>query len=173
MTSVLGPAHKSYRKASTVVRRAPLLAGLAAILVFAGMLWGRSKETRKFTYVGGNQTLLRDCAGDLQLKNDALTFRCPDGSETIPYASIEMMEYRPSLSPKIRKMAPHWAVVPSVAMPIMPKKHNRFFAVVYTDGGVRNGMVLEVSPQTMQPYVAEIELKSNKRVEVYSHEEYY
>lgn len=159
---------------------AAAFSALAVILAFAGVLNARAKETRKFKYVGGMQMLLRDCAGDLELKNDSLTFRCGGTSESIPYSSIELMQYRPTLSSKIRKLAIHWEVVPSVAMPTLPKKRNRFFAVIYSEPAspsasarIVKGMVLEVSPETMQPYVAEIELKSNKRVEVYNHEEYY
>jgi hypothetical protein len=160
---------------------ARLLTAGALILAFAGVISARSnsKNNRRFTYVGGNQMLLRACVGDLELKNDVLTFRCPDGAETIPYASIQLMEYRPSLSQKVRKLAPHWEVIPSVAMPVLPKKRNRFFAVVYSEPAspsgnahILKGLVLAVTPDAMQPYIAEIELKSNKRVEVYTHEEY-
>jgi hypothetical protein len=153
---------------------------LAAILAFAGTLTSRSKETRKFKYAGGMQSLLRDCSGGLELKTDALTFRCPDGTETIPYTSIMFMQYRPSLSPKVRKLNIRWEVSPAAALPIVSKKRNRFFVVIYSKpalpsgrAGNPKGLVLEVAPETMQPYLAEIELKSGKRVEVFSHEDYY
>jgi hypothetical protein len=152
---------------------AHFLSALALIPAGAGILNARAKETRKFKYVGGMQMLLRDCHGDLELKNDALTFRCADGSETIPYSAIELMQYRPSLSPRVRKLRIKWEVSPTAALPTLPKKRNRFLAVIYTEAGSSKGLVLEVSPETMQPYVAEIELKSNKRVEVYNHEDYY
>ncbi len=146
---------------------------LVAILAFVGTLAPRSKQTRKFKYAGGMQSLLRDCSGDLELKTDALTFRCPDGTETVPYASIMFMQYRPSLSPKVRKLNIRWQVSPAAALPIISKKQNRFFVVIYSDTGNPKGLVLEVTPKIMQPYLAEIELKSGKRVEVYSHEDYY
>ena len=164
---------KQFAGTRTARKLPRIVSALVAVLALAGILAARNKETRKFVYVGGMQMLLRDCVGDLELKNDALTFRCHEGTETIPYASIELMQYRPRLSPKVHKLAIHWEVVPSAAMPVLPKKRNRFFAVVYSEAGIRKGLVLEASPETMQPYIAEIELKSNKRVEVYNHEEYY
>jgi hypothetical protein len=153
--------------------RISAVGALVAILASAGTLASRSKPNRRFKYVGGTESLLRDCSGDLELKNDALTFRCPGGTKTIPYASIEFMEYRPSPSAKVRKLGLQWEVPPPGAVPIISKKQNRFFAVIYSEAGNPQGLILEVSPNIMQPYIAEIELKSRKRVEVYSHEDYY
>jgi hypothetical protein len=180
MAEALQQGRQRFWRRRTVGVLAPILSGLAAILAFTGTVASKSKETRKFKYAGGMQLLLRDCRGGLELKNDALTFRCPDGTETVPYTSIEFMEYRPSLSSKVRKLNIRWEVSPAGGMPIIPKKRNRFFVVIYSEpalpsgrAGNPKGLVLEVPPETMQPYIAEIELKSGKRVEVYSHEDYY
>jgi len=173
----MAEAHGQGRRRFSRIRA---VGALAAILAFTGTLAPRSKVARKFKYAGGMQSLLRDCSGGLELKTEALTFRCPDGTETVSYASIMFMQYRPSLSPKVRKLNIRWEVSPAAAMPIISKKRNRFFVVIYSEpalpsgrAGNPKGLVLEVTPETMQPYLAEIELKSGKRVEVYSHEDYY
>jgi len=67
------------------------------------------------------------------------------------------------------KMNLAWKVKPT------PKhrRQNRYFTVLYNDAGSTRAIVFDVTPQVIQPYFAEIDLKSGKRVEVQSHEEYY
>lgn len=65
-----------------------------------------------------------------------------------------------------------WQVRPPSAMPLLGSKKNRYFVIVYGAHGAPAGLVLEVPPLTMRPYLAEIDLKAGKRVEVKEYEEY-
>ena len=101
-----------------------------------------------------------------------MTFRCPTGSVSMPFASISLMQYRPDISRKIRKMKIKWRVKPQIDAPILGGKKNRYFTIVYEEQGARRALVLDVPPDTMRPYLAEIDVKAEKRVEVKESEEY-
>jgi hypothetical protein len=151
--------------------RIPSLEIAVALLlaVVASSSYAREKPKRpQFRYVGGTEKLPEDCQGNLEVTSATLTFTCPQGSVTAPYASIILMQYRSDVSRKVRKMKFKWKVRP----PGGGGKHNRYFTVLYTHQGATKAIVLEASPQAMRPYLAEIDLRAGKRVEVQSHEEY-
>jgi len=127
-----------------------------------------------FKYIGGTTELPEHCKGKLELSSQDLIFECPHGSLAIPYDSIRLMEYRPNISRKVRRMKPRWKVKPDVISPLFGRKGNRYFTIVYTEpeSSVTNALVLEVSPDAMRPYLAEIDLRVGYRVEVESFEDY-
>ena len=151
-------------------------AALAATLIAAGLLWaGKNPKSSRFKYAGGTENLEQNCEGRLEVTQNEMTFRCSTGSIAVPYEAITLMEYRPNLSRKVQKLKPKpkWRVRPAIESPIVGKKRNRYFTIVYTDQGVNHVIVLDVSPDMMRPYLAEIDLKSGKRIEVMGFEEYY
>lgn len=144
---------------------------LSALLLSSAKVCGSNKKADEpqFKYAGGTETIREGCTGNVELTSETLTFRCPDGSLTAPYASISLLQYRNNVSRQVRKMKLHWKVRPAGG----GGKRNRYFTIVYEEGGTNHAIVLEVTPQKMQPYLAEIDLKAGKRVEVQSHDEYY
>jgi hypothetical protein len=132
-------------------------------------LSGRKHENTQFKYAGGTEQMQIGCEGNLELSSDAMTFRCASDSISAPYSSISLMQYRTDISRQVMKMNLGWKVKPK----LKHSKRNRYFTVLYHEGGSARAVVFDVTPQVMQPYFAEIDLKSGKRVEVQSHEEYY
>ncbi len=132
---------------------------------------GREKkpEEPQFKYVGGTEQIPQGCEGSLELTSEVLTFRCSGGSISAPYSSISLMQYRSNISRQVLKMKLGWKVKPTGRH----GSRNRYFTVLYNDGGSARAIVLDVAPQAMRPYLAEIDLKAGKRVEVQAHEEYY
>ena len=65
-------------------------------------------------------------------------------------------------------MKPQWKVKPQLFTPMFGGKGNRYFTIVYQvdDHGPTNTLVLEVSPDDMRPYLAEIDVKVGRRVDV-------
>ncbi len=98
-----------------------------------------------------------------------MVFRCPEGSITIPYHSILVMQYRAEVSPQVRRMGLAWRFAPRGH----GGNHNRYFTVVYRTARAQRAMILAVSPKAMRPYLAEIDLKVGRRVQVETHEHYY
>lgn len=146
-----------------------LVFALAALRIVASAVYGREQPKEpQFTYVAGTEKLPEACRGNLEVSLKALTFDCTGGSITVPYSSISLMQFRSDVSRKVRKIKLKWKVEP----PPGGGKRNRYFTVLYTEQGVTRAMVLEVSPQAMRPYLAEIDLKAGDRVEVESHEKY-
>lgn len=144
-----------------------------ALAISAGSGGSREEPSRpQFKYVGGTENVPESCEGNLELGPTVLTFRCSQGSATVPYEAIRLMQYRPDISRQVHKMKLKWKVKPELVSPIMGGKRNRYFTIVYGDQGKAHALVLDVSPQAMRPYLAEIDLKSGKRVEVKSFEEY-
>ena len=146
---------------------------LGAFLIFPAL--GRSKEegpSPQFTYKGGTEDLSRGCDGNLEINPLNLTFRCETGLIEIPYSAITSMQYRSDISKKVRKMKVNWKVDPPSKILPLPTKKNRFFTVIYRLSGSSRVMVLEVEPSAMRPYLAELDLRTDKRVEVQSWEEY-
>ena len=83
------------------------------------------------------------------------------------------MQYRSDVTKKVRKMKVRWKVDPPSGNIILPTpKRNRFFTVIYRLERAPHVMVLEVDPLAMRPYLAELELRTDKRVEVQSWEQY-
>ena len=145
--------------------------------LLAGIAWspayGRSHSQEKpkeaqFKYAGGTEDLPAGCGGRLELTGETLTFNCFQYSVAVPYSSINLMQYRPDVSKPIWKLKLKWKVRPEAG----GGKRNRYFTVRYTQGGATHVIVLEVLPEAMRPYLAEIDLKAGRRVEVKGYEHY-
>ncbi len=150
-----------------------IISALVGILLTASLALGRDKAPApSFKYVGGTEPVYKDCKGDLEVNAEDMMFRCKDGSITVPYSSITWMEYRSQVSKKVWKIKPKWTVRPETVNPLIGEKRNRYFTVIFVQDGQRRVMVLGVAPKAMRPYLAEIDLKSGKRVDVESFEEY-
>ncbi len=146
---------------------------LAPLLVLVTSALGREQpQGPAFKYVGGTEKLEPACEGKLEVTSTALVFNCPKGSIAAPYDSIFLMQYRPDVSRKVWKMKLKWKVRPLVESPLVGKKRNRYFTILYTEKGATHAMILDVSANAMRPYLAEIDLKAGKRVEVKGYEEY-
>jgi hypothetical protein len=143
---------------------------LAVVLLALGTLDLRGKKhvETQFRYAGGTEQMQKGCEGNLELGSQALTFRCAGGSINAPYSAISLMQYRSNISRQVLKMNLGWKVKPTVKH----SRQNRYFTVLYSEGGSARAIVFDVTPQVIQPYLAEIDLKSGKRVEVQSHEDY-
>lgn len=124
-----------------------------------------------FKYAGGTEDLPESCDGNLEINPEVLTFRCWVGKIDIPYSAISAMEYRSEVSKRVRKMKVKWKVRPAAVSTILAIKKNRFFTVVYRTEQTARVMVLRVEPRAMRPYLAELDLRSDKRVQVESYEE--
>lgn len=141
---------------------------LLALLLVVSVASGKKKtETPPFQYAGGTEQIQQDC-GKLEVSTDALTFKCPSTTLEIPFADITTMEYRPDLSRAVRRLKLQWKVQPHRG----GGKKNRYFTILYKEQGQPRAVVLRVEPLVMRPYLAEIELKSGKRVEVFGYEQY-
>jgi len=146
---------------------------LTVLVGAASVASGREKvAAAPFRFVGGTEKLPAACQGSLEVGPEALIFKCPSGSVSVPYTAITLMQYRPDVSRKVWKMKIKWQVKPPSVAPLVGGKKNRFFAVVYEEHGAAAGLVLDVPPLTMRPYLAEIDVKAGKRVEVKEYEEY-
>jgi len=122
-----------------------------------------------FQYAGGTEKIEIDCAGKLEVSDSGLLFKCPGASVEMPFSTITLMQFRPDISPQVRNLKLKWKTYPSI---LFAGKQNRFFTLVCRKQGVTHVMVLRTDPLTMRPYLAEIELKSGKRVEVMPYEDY-
>jgi len=127
----------------------------------------QSKEA-VFQYAGGTEKIEIDCAGKLEVTTDGLRFTCPGGAVDMPFSTITLMQFRPDVSPQVRNVKLKWTTYPTI---LIAGKQNRYFTVVCKKQGVTHVMVLRVDPLSMRPYLAEIELKSGKRVEVMPYED--
>lgn len=150
---------------------------LLAMALLASVAWspayGRSHSQEKpkeaqFKYAGGTEDIPAGCGGRLELTGDTLTFNCFQYSVSVPYSSISLMQYRPDVSREIWKLKLKWKVRPDAG----GGKRNRYFTVRFTQGGATHAIVLEVLPEAMRPYLAEIDLKAGRRVEVKGYEHY-
>jgi hypothetical protein len=158
-TSMMGPAGKWQE----------LVAGLAALLVVAGSAYSREQpKEAPFQYAGGTEVIEPGCRGNLEVTTEALIFNCPTGSIEVPYSSITLMQYRPDLSRRVRRLKLQWKARPNPGR----GKRNRYFTVVYKVQNVTHVMILKVAPLSMRPYLAEIDLRAGRRVEVKGYEEY-
>ena len=145
-----------------------------ATLVLAGGTASRAEEAPKpqFEYSAGTESIPDGCEGNLELTSEALIFKCAKGEVTAPFDSITLMQYRSEVSKKIRRLKVRWKLRPPFQIPFFHSRRNRFFSVAYRLGGVTHVLVLKVAPQAMRPYLAEIDLRAEKRVEVESFEDY-
>ncbi len=146
---------------------------LAALLMVPGAVTSREEPPEaQFKYAAGTENLVLGCEGNLELSFTGLTFRCPSGSISAPFSSITLMQYRNDVSRKVRKMKLKWKAKPDFVAPLLGARRNRFFTVVFQSDGSTHVMVLRVPPDAMRPYLAEIDLKSSRRVDVQSYEDY-
>jgi hypothetical protein len=147
-----------------------LLSGLwGSLPAAAGAASGRVEPLEPpFRYVGGTEMVERDCKGKLEVTSRSLVFACPSNPVQVPFSSITLMQFRSDLSWRVRHMKLKWKVWPGVGW----GKTNRYLTIVFREEGVNHAIILRVKPEFMRPYLAEIELKSGKRVEVKGYEEY-
>jgi hypothetical protein len=141
---------------------------VAALLAVHGAAGREKPKGLPFRFMGGTSGPIDTCKGVLEASSDELTFRCGTDAIAIPYSSITLMEYRANVSRKVRKMKLHWKLVP----PVGHGSENRYFTIVYNESGGKQGLVLEVSPEAMRPYLAEIDLRAGRRIDVQNHEVY-
>jgi hypothetical protein len=144
---------------------------LALTILFLADLAFANEETGDaiFQYAGGTERIELDCAGKLQVSQQGLVFKCPSGSVEMPFSAITLMQFRPDVSHRVRSLKLKWSTFPTI---LIPTKQNRYFTVVCKERGVTHVVVLRVDAVSMRPYLAEIELKSGKRVEVMPYEDY-
>jgi len=151
----------------------PGLLSAALLLATAAIVYGSEEGIEpQFKYAAGTESISEGCEGNLELATTGLTFRCPTGAVTASFSSITLMQYRNDVSRKVRKMKLKWKVKPNFIVPLLGGKRNRYFTVVFKDDEATHAMVLRVSPHDMRPYLAEIDLKSTRRVEVQGYENY-
>jgi hypothetical protein len=145
-----------------------------ATLVLIGGTASSAEEAPKpqFRYAAGTESIPEGCEGNLELTSEALTFKCLEGEVTAPFDSISLMQYRSDVSKKIRRLKVRWKLRPPFQIPFFHSRRNHFFSVTYRLEGTTHVLVLEVAPQAMRPYLAEIDLRAEKRVEVESFEDY-
>lgn len=159
-----------------MIRRSLLVLGMGFVLgsLLVCTAGARAKDDPlppQFKYTGGTEDLPEACEGNLEVNPEALTFRCWSGKIDIPYSAISAMEYRSEVSKRVRKMKLKWKIRPAAVSTILKPKKNRFFTVVYREGQTPRVMVLRVESRAMRPYLAELDLRSDKRVDVESYEE--
>lgn len=146
--------------------RAIIFLNLLAVFAIATAGWARNYNKSQFMYVGGTEPLSQPCEGNLDITETAMVFECREARVTVPYNSITHMEYRSRVSPQVRKMKLQWVLKP----PSHGGRRNLFFTVLYLVDGSTHAMILKVPPETMLPYLAEIDLRVGHRINV---ERYY
>jgi hypothetical protein len=154
------------RHADHVARSLALAIMLLALGIVAAS--GKKRKETQFVYNGGTEQIEKGCEGNLELSSAALTFRCASGSISAPYTSISLMQYRADISERVLKMNLVWKVKPT----LKHSRQNKYLTILYKEGGSTRAVIFNVTPDVLQPYLAEIDLKSGKRVEVQGHEEY-
>ena len=87
----------------------------------------------------------------------------------MPFSTITLMQFRPDVSRRVRKLKLKWTTYPNI---LIAGKQNRVFhrGLQETRRDSRDG--LESRSAFDAPLFAEIELKSGKRVEVMPYEDY-
>lgn len=155
-----------------MMRRVTMLLALVALLGVQGSAREKDEQPApQFKYIGGTEEISEGCEGNLEINPEAVTFRCLGGVVDVPYSAITLMQYRSDISRKVRKMKLKWKTQPDLPSPILKAKNNSLFTVVYQANGATRAMVLRVAPRTMRPYLAELDLRSEKRVEVQTYNE--
>jgi len=141
-------------------------------------LWPRPVSSQKgacegayqpqFKYAGGTEEIPPGCSGTLQLGTDSMTYSCTPHTAVVPYRAIETMQYRADVVRRVRKLKVKWRLVP----PFGGGHVNRYFTLVYRVSSATHVLILEVPNDEMRPYLAEIDLKCGRRVDVERHEDY-
>jgi len=148
---------------------AALLIALAVLVTPALAADSQKNQAPRFKHVGGTENVRYGCVGTLQILDDALAFRCESSVVTIPYRDIETLQYRSDVTRRVRKMKVRWTAIPPEHS---GGSKNIYFTVTYRAAGAVHVLILEISEDQMRPYLAEIDLKAGRRVEVQSHENY-
>ena len=130
----------------------------------------QASHAPQFTYAGGTEDVADGCVGVLQLTSSSMTYKCGERALTIPYGGIDVMQYRRDVSPEVWQMNPDWKVKPPQYH--LKGKQNHYFTLVYRDSGNAHILVLDVPVDQMNPYLAEIELKTGRQVDVQRHDDY-
>ena len=129
---------------------------------------------RGFRYVAGTWDVKGSCKENIQLSRDSMSFRCKKKVFEISFSDIAFMEYRHAPSRKVRSAGVDWrrGLPGGNKVKVVPfkKRKNRFFTVVYRKNGKLESAVFRVKPLVMRPYLAELDLRSGKRVEMESFE---
>jgi hypothetical protein len=146
-----------------------ILIAVAALAAPALAAAAQKNPSSRFKYVGGTEKVPYECVGTVQILDNALAFRCDSSVVTMPYRDIETMQYRADVTRRVRKMKVRWTAI--------PPEHtgggkNLYFTLIYRASGLTQVLILEVPEDQMRPYLAEIDLKAGRRVEVQSHENY-
>jgi hypothetical protein len=143
-----------------------IVGSLLLLISLAGFAYAKRQtpDEPPFQYVAGTEDLVGGCYGKLEVLKDGLAFACPAGSLNVPFVAITLMQYRPDVSKQVLQMNIAWKVQPPV---VKRPKDTQYFAVLFTAQGAVHAIVLKVEPLQMRPYLAEIELKSGKSVQVY------
>jgi hypothetical protein len=143
---------------------------ILAVLAFpTSIIADQRDEASRFKYVGGTESVQFNCVGTLQITEDALNYRCESAEVRVPYRDIDTMQYRADVTHRIRKMRVRWTAYPPDRS---GGSKNIYFILVYRPSGVTHVLILQVPEDQMRPYLAEIDLKMGRRVEVQSHENY-
>jgi hypothetical protein len=155
------------------LQRAGLLAGVLLLALTASPLAGGEEAVRsQFKYAGGTESLSEGCEGNLELRPESMTFACRGGEVSVPYSSITLMQYRSEVSRRVLQLKLPWKIRPIISRQLVGGKKNRYFTVVYRLESHPRVLILRVQPDAMRPYLAELDLRTQKRVEVQSYEEY-
>ena len=161
--------HSGQRAHSHRKTAAALLLAFAVLAVPALAADAQKNQSSRFKYVGGTENVRYGCVGTLQILDDALAFRCESSVVTIPYRDIETLQYRSDVTRRVRKMKVRWTAIP-------PQRtggsKNIYFTLTYRAEGALHVLILEIPEDQMRPYLAEIDLKAGRRIEVQSHENY-
>ncbi len=147
-------------------RRFSVLSGLLILLLLlTGLVFGKRKPVDEppFLYEAGTENLERGCGGKLEVLRDAIAFNCPQGTVSMPFSAITLMQFRPDVSKQVVRMNIDWKVRPQSTK----ARDNLYFTILCNENGKIRAIVLRVIPDTLRPYLAEIELKSGKNVQVY------
>ena len=146
-------------------------ATLVLLLLIGAVAYARNKEPEgpPFVYVAGTEDVQEGCGGILALTSSELTFKCPNHLVSVPYAAIKFMEYRPDIGPKLLRTELKWKLAPPPENRKKSKK-NKYFSIVFDQRGTNHALIFVVEPQNMVSYLAEIDLKAGKRVEVWGYE---
>jgi hypothetical protein len=156
-------------------QRLPLPGAVVVLLLLLsigsgdGRARGKQKlKGRTFKYAAGTENVPKGSTCSLELASESLTFKCFQSVVAVPYSSIKLMQYRSDVSQEVRRLKLKWHVMPARRR----GKRNRYFTIEYGEGGQTQVIVFEVLPEVMQPYLAAIDLKAGKRVEVQGYENY-
>ena len=112
-------------------------------------------------YVGGTVSDLADkTEGHFSTGGDSATFKGGKGSLTIPYSSIDSLEYGEKAG---RRIGLAVAVSPLF---LLSKKRRHYLTIGYVDAqNKQQAAVLELGKDIIQPTLSTLEAKTGKKVE--------